>query len=101
MSIHYKSIEFYLRKFVRKDSLTKILELGAAEDSTYLDPLTNTNIYRSNLNTSINKVTHFSASQVPFNNYFFDLDFELSTDYFIEDIEITVTEILRGNQIVA
>lgn len=64
MSIHYNSIELYLRKLVHKDSLTKILEIGAAEDSTYLASLTNTSVYRSNINTSINIVMHFPANQI-------------------------------------
>jgi SAM-dependent methyltransferase len=95
MSIHYKSIEIYLRRFLQKDSLNKILEIGAAEDSTYLASLTNTNIYRSNINTSINNVMHFPANQLPFDDNIFDLVFMIATDYFIEDIESTLTEILR------
>ena len=95
MSIHYKSIESNLRKFVNRNSLTKILEIGAAEDSIYLASLTNSNIFRSNNNASINNVMHFPANQIPFENKFFDLVFMVAVDYFIKDIEKALIEILR------
>jgi SAM-dependent methyltransferase len=95
MSIHYKSIESYLRKFVNRNSLTKILEIGAAEDSIYLASLTNSNIFRSNISASINNVMHFPANQIPFDDHFFDLVFMVATDYFIEQIDLALFEINR------
>jgi SAM-dependent methyltransferase len=95
MSIHYKSIENYLRNFVRINNSNTILEIGAAEDSTYLSTLPNTTIIRSNINSSIINVKHFAANQIPYDAQTFDMVFMVATDYFIKNIQETIYEILR------
>ena len=96
MSIYYSSINSYLVDCLSKtDSARIILEIGAANDSKYLLNQSNITIVRSNLDKSLNNVSHFPADRIPYDDNYFDMVFMVAVDYLINDLEKSIIEITR------